>query len=85
LRDERKQAYVNGKQFSSDERAEVERLIREDLSPEQAANRLALEGELQISHEAIYQHVYASKRASGNLWQHLRCHNQPLGWCLLPT
>jgi hypothetical protein len=29
--------------------AEVERLIRADLSPEQAADRLALEGRLQIS------------------------------------
>ena len=28
---------------------------------------------MQISHEAIYQHIYASKRAGGNLWQHLRC------------
>ena len=52
LRDERKQACINGKQFSLNEWAEVERLIREDLSPEQAANRLELEGELQISHES---------------------------------
>jgi IS30 family transposase len=47
-------------------------LIREDLSPEQAANRLELEGELQISHEAIYRHVYADKRDGGDLYQHLR-------------
>ncbi len=53
LRDERKQACLNGKQFSTDEWTEVERLIRADLSPEQAADRLALEGRLQISHEAI--------------------------------
>ncbi|MBL0039206.1 MAG: hypothetical protein IPP36_12270, partial [Nitrosomonadales bacterium] len=62
LRDGRRQACINGKQFSSECWAEVERLIREDLSPEQAANRLELEGELQISHEAIYRHVYADKR-----------------------
>ena len=62
LRDERKQACINGKQFSPDSWAEVERLIREDLSPEQAANWLELEGELRISHEAIYRHVYADKR-----------------------
>ena len=65
LRDERKQACINGKQFSSDSWAEVERLIRADLSPEQAANRLKLEGELPISHEAIYRHVYADKRERG--------------------
>lgn len=72
LRDERKQACINGKQFSSDEWGEVERLIREDLSPEQAADRLELEGQLRISHETIYQHVYTDKRAGGNLCQHLR-------------
>ena len=72
LRDERRQACINGKQFSSDEWAEVERLIQEDLSPEQAANRLELEGGLQISHEIIYQHIYADKRNGGDLHQHLR-------------
>lgn len=72
FRDERRQALTNGKYFSSDEWAEVERLIREDLSPEQAANRLELEGGLQISHEIIYQHLYADKRNGGDLHQHLR-------------
>jgi len=47
-------------------------LIREDLIPEQAANRLKLEGELQISHEAIYRHVYADKWEGGNPCRHLR-------------
>jgi IS30 family transposase len=65
LRDERELACRNGKQYSTDEWAEVERLIRADLSPEQAANRLALEGRLQISHEAIYRHIYAGKRDGG--------------------
>jgi IS30 family transposase len=72
LRDERKQACLNGKRFSTDEWAEVERLIRTDLSPEQAADRLALEGRLQISHEAIYQHIYAGNRDGGDVCQHLR-------------
>ncbi|BBJ23995.1 hypothetical protein W01_19220 [Candidatus Nitrotoga sp. AM1P] len=72
LRDERRQTCINGKQFSSESWAEVERLIREDFSPEQAANRLELEGELQISHEAIYRHVTADKRDGGDLHQHLR-------------
>ena len=72
LRDERKQVCLNGKQFLSDEWAEVGRLIRADLSPEQVADRLALEGRLQISHEIIYQHVYADKREGGDLCQHLR-------------
>ena len=26
-----------------------------------------------MSHERIYQHIYADKRTDGTLWQHLRC------------
>lgn len=72
LRDERYGARINGKRFSSDDWEEVERLIEEDLSPEQAANRLELEGVLKISHEIIYQHIYADKRSGGDLHRHLR-------------
>lgn len=62
MRDERKQACINGKQFSPNEWAEVERLTRKDLSPEQVANRLELEGSLLISPETIYLRIYADKR-----------------------
>jgi IS30 family transposase len=72
LRDERKQACRNGRQFASTEWAEVERLVRGDLSPEQTASRLALEGALQISHETIYRYIYADKREGGDLHRHLR-------------
>lgn len=72
LRDERYGARINGKRFSSDDWEEVERLIEEDLSPEQAANRLELEGVLKISHEIIYRHIYADKRSGGDLHRHLR-------------
>lgn len=73
LRDERRRMCSNAKGFSLDDWQEVERLIRLDMSPEQAAQRLALEGGLQISHETIYLHIYADKRRDGDLWRHLRC------------
>jgi IS30 family transposase len=73
IRDERRQACVNGKRFSPAEWTEVEQLIRADLSPDQIANRLALEGSLRISPECIYQHVYADKGNGGDLHRHLRC------------
>nr|WP_202635963.1 hypothetical protein [Rugosibacter aromaticivorans] len=72
MRDERKQACINGKQFSPHKWAEVERLTRKDLSPEQVANRLELEGSLLISPETIYLHISADKRNGGDLHQHLR-------------
>jgi len=53
--------------------AEVERLLRQDWSPEQISGRLQHEQGIQISHEWIYQYVLADQRAGGDLYQHLRC------------
>ena len=39
-------------------------------SPEQIASQLP------ISHETVYQHVYANKAQGGTLWKHLRCQKQ---------
>ena len=50
----------------------VEAKISEDWSPEQISGRLKKEG-IAISHEHIYQYIYADKRAGGALWTHLRC------------
>lgn len=51
----------------------VEQKIRQDWSPEQVSNWLQRERGIQISHEWIYQHIYADKRAGGDLHEHLRC------------
>lgn len=53
--------------------AGVENLLRQDWSPEQISGRLNKEQGIRISHEWIYQHVLADKRARGDLYQHLRC------------
>ena len=50
----------------------IERLIRREWSPEQIAERLRLEGGLQVSHEWIYQFIYADKQLGGDLQCHLR-------------
>lgn len=73
LRDGRREKCFNAQRLSMPEWTEVERLVRLDMSPEQVARRLALEGGLQISHETIYLHIYADKRRGGDLWRHLRC------------
>lgn len=51
----------------------VERLLRQDWSPEQISGRLKRERKIQISHEWIYQYVLEDKRAGGQLYRHLRC------------
>lgn len=49
----------------------VETKLKEDWSPEQISGRLKLKG-IMVSHESIYQYVYADKRVGGTLWKHLR-------------
>jgi len=51
----------------------VERLLREDWSPEQISGRLKKEQSIRISHEWIYQHILVDKQAGGSLYKHLRC------------
>ena len=52
---------------------QVETLTRQDWSPEQIAGRLKVEQGVRISHEYIYQYIYADKRSGGDLYRHLRC------------
>jgi len=53
----------------------VEEKLRQDWSPEQISGRLK-EDEVFISHESIYQYIYADKRVGGSLWTHLRRHEK---------
>ena len=51
----------------------IESKLEEDWSPEQISDWLKRNTEIQVSHERIYLHILADKRAGGNLHQHLRC------------
>jgi IS30 family transposase len=51
----------------------VECQLRQDWSPEQVSGWLKGERHIQVSHERIYQYIYADKANGGDLHQHLRC------------
>jgi len=51
----------------------VDALTRQEFSPEQICGRPALEGQQTVSHESIYQYIYADKAKGGNLHGFLRC------------
>ena len=51
----------------------VEERIRQDWSPEQISGWLKKNTSISISHEWIYQYIYADKQAGGDLHKHLRC------------
>lgn len=54
----------------------VERLLRLQWSPEQISGWLRKTERGPISHEWIYQYVYANKATGGDLHTHLRCQKQ---------
>lgn len=55
----------------------VESRLRDvQWSPEQISGWLRLNQQPSVSHERIYQYVYADKRAGGTLYRHLRCQKQ---------
>lgn len=59
-------------QFEAAQWGRVEELLREEWSPEQVAGYLRREGELSISHETIYRHIWQDGRKGGTLPRHLR-------------
>ena len=52
--------------------AQVDTLLHQQWSPEQVSGYLRRSGELRISHETIYRHVWRDRRAGGSLHKHLR-------------
>jgi len=50
----------------------VRRYLERQWSPEQIVGYLRRLGQLRISHETIYQHVWADRRAGGTLYTQLR-------------
>ena len=59
--------------FSGSIWVKVGLLIQMDWSPEQVSGRLNTEEGIRISHEHIYQYIYADKASGGKPYRHLRC------------
>jgi IS30 family transposase len=60
------------RRFTARDFALVEGLLCRQWSPEQIAGHLRRTGQMLISHETIYRHVWGDKRRGGLLYTHLR-------------
>jgi IS30 family transposase len=58
--------------FGAEDFGLVEELLCRQWSPEQVAGYLRRTGQLAISHETIYRHVWRDKKEGGTLYTHLR-------------
>lgn len=72
---ERRQAKAKPR-ITREEWQRIEVLLRQGWSPEQVGGRLELEGRRKVSHERIYQYIYADKKSGGDLYTVLRCQKQ---------
>jgi len=70
--DKRRKQAVKALKMTEKVIIEIEEKIRLDWSPEQVSGKL----EISISHERIYQHIWADKRNGGTLYKHLRQSNK---------
>ena len=61
-----------GRQHADWQYLRVERLLRQQWSPEQVANTLKKQGEFAISFQTIYRHVRRDWKAGGQLYRELR-------------
>jgi IS30 family transposase len=72
----RRQQNTNAHTISDSTWITVEYLLRLKYSPQQVSYRLQAEQGVSISHETIYQYIYANKEKNGDLHTYLRCQKQ---------
>ena len=68
----RRQETHNARKIPPETLAVAETMLRQEHSPEQVSGRLRRCTGEKVSHETLYQHIYADKKPGGNLHQHLR-------------
>jgi transposase, IS30 family len=69
----RMRACENSPRIAAETWAVVEAKLADTWSPEQISGHLKANGQATVSHEAIYQRIYADKQAGGILHRTLRC------------
>ena len=70
--DARKTSKNKYKRFEEGMRQRIEQLVKQDYSPEQVKGYCDKNSLDCVSHERIYQHIWADKKSGGTLFEHLR-------------
>lgn len=77
LSDARRHEAAKAKKITEEVRSQLETLLRQELSPQQAADYLERHTGVSLHHETIYQLIYADKANGGDLYTHLRVASKP--------
>ena len=67
----RRRSSFKASKLTSEVTCWIDKLLHDDLSPEQIAGRLSLEGKTKLHHETIYQYIYRDKANGGKLYKKL--------------
>jgi len=76
LADERKREGHYKTVFTSRMRCFIDEKIKQEWTPEQITGRCREKGIPMVSHERIYQYIWADKKQGGTLYEHLRHGNK---------
>ena len=68
---QRRKSSFKASKLTSEVTGWIDRLLINELSPEQIAGRLALEGKIKLHHETVYQYIYRDKSNGGKLYKQL--------------
>lgn len=63
--------------LTADVRCWIDKLLRQELSPQQVVDYLKRHRQVSLHHETIYQMVYTDKVNGGDLYKHLRVLSKP--------
>lgn len=74
---ERRQQARKSRKVTSSVRGWIERLIRQELSPQQVVDYLSRHKNIHLHHETVYQLIYEDKANGGDLYQYLRIVSKP--------
>jgi IS30 family transposase len=69
---ERRQNADKHLRLTDEVKKDVEKLLKQDWSPEQISGRLKKENRPSVSHETIYQFIIDDQKGGGELYKHLR-------------
>lgn len=77
LTQERRQQAYKSRKVTDKVRDWIERLIRQELSPQQVVDYLYRHKNISLHHETVYQLIYEDKASGGDLYQYLRIASKP--------
>lgn len=77
LSDARRKNAYKARKVDDDILSAIECLVRQELSPQQVVDYLAIHRGVSLHHETVYQIIYADKRNGGDLYTHLRVASKP--------